>query len=599
MRVIPLAKSGLRQGGFAFMQSYVTSKDLFAPVDRSSGLPFEEPLFRAVVFTQTVLDEFTKTYRSRHSRPPQRQRILQVLKATISRLHTNLKAFNTAKSGCNARTEGRICWDLFMTMDPPTDQPVVASNSEDGSHLPYLVLKRDEAVRFIRTQANRWLYAICGVLSTCWPVATNGRPASTVLEQYTASAMLSALFDILELTVNSGPVHRHDRISKETYYRTSKDRDEPPTDTSLARDSDQPTGGDIRRGLSLSQSLRDTNLFWLPVDMFTWDQLRFKPQVLLQTAYATTYLHQQLQASPRTRLETSFRNVVERCLQRVVQASETGKAEKDSAWLIAQQTLTQLCLFRYTNWLLSRLKETDKRHHQVRLPYILSQHIDLEERTGCYGLSYDLIHRCTGGPPAVGLCRAGGGNASATGGFSRFPNTWSTRIQLLFDWDDGFHRSNWDDAVWRQWARYCFTQVTTILSKEEGIAWHSRIGETATPHLTILPLYEKDKMYQAVKRPRNISKELSAARAEKGYVLRWIACQPLNWETVDRPEDACWTLLRQDKGAASINSLPGILEENPTILSGVRFTLIEEVLTAAAEAVDEEGKDDDSEGEEG
>lgn len=39
----------------------------------------------------------------------------------------------------------------------------------------------------------------------------------------------------------------------------------------------------------------------------------------------------------------------------------------------------------------------------------------------------------------------GGGGQSSAAGFSSFPNILAARIQLLFDWDDGFKRV-WKDA---------------------------------------------------------------------------------------------------------------------------------------------------------
>ncbi|SMR65048.1 unnamed protein product [Zymoseptoria tritici ST99CH_3D1] len=66
---------------------------------------------------------------------------------------------------------------------------------------------------------------------------------------------------------------------------------------------------------------------------------------------------------------------------------------------------------------------------------------ETQERIGLEGLSYDLIDRATGRDPWVSPIRDGGGQATGTGGFSAWPNTWETRIQLLFDWDDGFPRT--------------------------------------------------------------------------------------------------------------------------------------------------------------
>ena len=206
--------------------------------------------------------------------------------------------------------------------------------------------------RFIRLQANRWLYAICGILSTCWPVEANGRLASSLLKQHLASSTLAILFDVLSITINSGTIYRRSRLAKAEYYR----KGEGPDDRSEEDSEEEAAGetgaaeGNYRRGLALDKSLQATNLVWLPSDLLVWDQLRVEPDLLLQMAYANSYLHRQLKASPLTRLEQVFRSEVQRQLERLreVCLEEEEYSEKYNREVRATFLyLWSLCWFRY------------------------------------------------------------------------------------------------------------------------------------------------------------------------------------------------------------------------------------------------------------
>ncbi|KAK6391126.1 hypothetical protein LTR95_019659, partial [Oleoguttula sp. CCFEE 5521] len=330
------------------------------------------------------------------------------------------------------------------------------------------------------------------------------------------------LFDLLTLTINSGQTGRSDRIAKNMYYRQG----EEPTDGAPDEDEQQDR---MRRGLAILESLRQCNLFWLPHDMFQWDILRFDPDTLLLTAYSNTYLEQQLNRSPRAQLEKAFRAIVDRSVRELAAMDfSNGLAYRSPDCMRLSTVLWSLCYFRYCNWLLRQMQGTHKRHGYVRLPAIMADNVTSEERLGARGLSYGLIDRCTGHTPDIGHCRGSGGNASRTG-FSAQPNDWDTRVGLLFTWNDNFLRTNWDHAVWRTWTRHIFARLTASIGKKFASWWLKRIGRKAAPFIQILPRYEKDKMYQSLKRPTNISEKLHEARSAAGYCIKWIAAQPVFW----------------------------------------------------------------------
>lgn len=611
MRVQPRSESALREGGFYFLQAYSTAKDLFASVDRSTGLPFEEPGFRGIPFTQATFDQFFRDFRSRQSLPPSRRRILRALKACITRVHYGLRAAVRSHLGTMPRKEARVCWDLFMTGEPETDQPALLTG-EESTHWPYYILDPTDVFAYIRAQTNRWLYAICAVQSTCPPVAADGQLASSLLEQHAASAVMSCLFDVLSLTVNSGQVTRYKRIAEAQYYRTGEDPDDRSGDESdNSRSGRSATGGDARRGLALRSSLRQSNLFWLPADLLWWAQLRFDPAVLIQTAYGSTYLHSQVRG-PTAKVVQVFQGLVAQFVDTYIAAGEDDESELEGAapgikWHALGplcESLYELCFFGYTNWLLQQLHGQDARHGGPRLPQLDSDLVTAEERVGAWGLSYDLIRRATGHQPVIGVARSGGGQ-SAPGGFSDFPLTWDARVRLLFNWDDGFERANWADSRWRRWTRYCYDSVQARLGATLADHWIGGIGAASIPYLMILPAYEKGKMYQSVKRPKNISLQLQEARRAAGYTLKWYAAQPEDWDPgmlADEIPQLEWQLIRREKGHDVQNQLERIRRRAPELVTGSRFVHIDNLIAIALEVQEqasEGGNEGEDEGREG
>ena len=118
-----------------------------------------------------------------------------------------------------------------------------------------------------------------------------------------------------------------------------------------------------------------------------------------------------------------------------------------------------------------------------------------EERLGHHGLSYDLIRRAKGAPLHVSFPRAYGGAAGARVGFSSFKTDWETRIQLLFDWDDGFHRGNWDRSPFRQWGRLIHQRLKEADLDVAARRFKRKLRQYGVEYIKVLPKYEADKIY--------------------------------------------------------------------------------------------------------
>ena len=350
-RAEPGLKSALREGGLAYVQAYNVMKDMLAPTDRSIGPLFSEPAFRSLAYSRATMKDFHAISRSSPSDPKLRRRTLKALKALITRVHTTLDANMTAPTGFSTRQEYRISWDLFMAISLPTQQPVLPVTDDQGTHWPFYAFRKTEVLDFIRWQTNRWLYAICAVLSASKWGGVSGRPVDTVSEQHARCAMLSALFSCLELSTNDSCIVLRSRLALDRYHRKQNKRtlqargaslwdenrviavgggairvadgsgdDSGDEDDNGANRRDQsegsPTASPVlnRRGLAITNSVKTSNISWLPVDMFQWDQLRFEPRVLLQTAFLTAGYRKTFKNQLRFTREDKFRKFVQKSI---------------------------------------------------------------------------------------------------------------------------------------------------------------------------------------------------------------------------------------------------------------------------------------------
>ena len=54
---------------------------------------------------------------------------------------------------------------------------------------------------------------------------------------------------------------------------------------------------------------------------------------------------------------------------------------------------------------------------------------------------------------------------------------WKTRLQFLFDWEDGLTKSNWDDTPWRRWTRHRFARIQAAWDYRSAWAWRKPLGD--------------------------------------------------------------------------------------------------------------------------
>ena len=240
-----------------------------------------------------------------------------------------------------------------------------------------------------------------------------------------------------------------------------------------------------------------------------------------------------------------------------------------------------MCIFGFSHDILRRLsRNRSNGPDSSRLPAFWSTDVSDAERQGFHALSYGLIHRATGQPPVISPIRGTGGR-SASGGFRDFPTTWEARIALLFDFDDGFRRKNWENSRWRLWFRYCYDQLEVAAGPDFAQQWRRGFPAYAANKLTILPRYEADKLFQFEKLTTNISAALQARR-EASRSLKWMAAVPV-FDSATGPPDPRqrplrWQMIVQDGVRKTPNSLPRLLHTRPDIINGQRLKFIDSLI---------------------
>lgn len=608
-RVEPGKTSLHRAGGLAYIQSYNLIKDAFTCPDRKATAAFGDPAFRSLAYTDAALSDFQKINRPGCVDPHTRRRALKAFTAVVSRTRNAIQVNASSKTPFGVRQEYRINWRLFVDLQPPSSQPSI----DDGAHRPFYVLRKTHVFNFIRAEVNRWLFAIYAVQSAVRWQGVGGAMRDALADQHARAAMLNALMHCLEIAISDGCIAQFSRLGQSEY---KKIKDNKPNQARAQRvwtaapvhvggglvdlgnpeGSDAEDGSDVtehssdtqaggtrlstryRRGLGLIETMCKTNRPWLPLELFSWDRLRFKADRICLTSFVTKDYREKYARSDKLSREDLFRDFVDKQLRTVSEVQARSWPDGSSREVnTVIESLYQLVFFRFANYLLAHLAKTS--HLDC-----INLALNVGERSGHYGLSYDLVRRATGCAPVISEARARGGNNSAPGGFSDFENTWETRVKLLFSWDDGFKRPVWENGPWREWTRYIHSSMQYHWGGDIADRWLDHVGEYGRRYLTILPKYEGDKLYQVQKAPRNISKALQEQRKERKH-LKWVAAQPLEWRdmikgrvraTANYRRDD-WLLITDQSGVPR-NGLELVYEMYPSLLKGKPFTLISDVI---------------------
>lgn len=532
----PMVKSAVRRGGMAYMQAYNSIKDMFASIDKARTFMFADPAFTSLAFTREALEGLSKAdrrknhFRDRHDRA----RSLLAFKAVTRRIHEALEDNADCDTGFGCRQEYRISWATFLALRAPSTAgqgsgSTSTSTVARGAHLPYYVLDKEEVLRYIRWETNRWLHAACAVLGK-----NNGVVKGLPLEeQHANAAMLKALLPVLDLSISNGFVLRRSRLARETYRvgvnagTQDEERDDRP----------------VRRGLDLLRQMQRHNVFWLPSNLFDWERLAFRPSELEATAFATTIYLERFGTNGLGDREERFHRCVDARLAGYARCLAEGatEARRLAALQDLEQTCYQLVFHAYSHWLLQTLLKAKRLPgHEDEDQGSGSIHVGPDELGGEWGLSYDLIWRLGGREPRITRPQHGkapytegkgeGKRAPLGGYWMGGRNDWVSRIETLFKGVDmGF-----DNHPYRRWANHCRSRLESLLGREMADGWWRDLGVNGTRWLTVLPKYERNKPYQWW-RPKGFT---AYQQRDQPQTLEWTAALPLDFQ----PDDVRWHL---------------------------------------------------------
>lgn len=530
------------KGGFGYAQAYNVIKELFNNVARSTqGLVADEAL-KLISFSQSNLDSFKGQMRG-HIDSAKRQRLVKALIATLKRLYRSLTTHRTSPSpGYSARQEYRVSIDVLNNFDPPTSQPSLDLARGAEKHWPYFAIAVPDALEFIHWNSNRWLFALCAVLSS---------PRPSLDDQHLTHASVCAFMDVLNLTLNSQHISRYLRHSHYYYDRKvdkeagecaneaeNEEQGSPPGTEGANEAGDEEQGAaastavtvrsseaccethgtregsmDNRRGLALICALETRGVMFLPQDLFEWPQLLFNVQELRKTAYFKGHFQRHIARNPTYALGDVLSNLINDTLSQLTRPVDMD-GRTSQHWGKVQTTLWQACLFLYCNFIMTALRK--QKHFEAEPTHELSS----DEWSGTFGLSFDLVMRATNSTINTVYCKGSAvvgkhessytwdqalkkhrqGSCGSRNTTSSWPNTWPTKIQLLFDFDNGFDPGTWGKYEFRKAFRLCYDRLRAhpFVGEAAAECWKNKIGEYgASGYITAMPAFEKGKLYHA------------------------------------------------------------------------------------------------------
>ena len=579
---------GLRAGGVAYVQGYNLTKELFAGPSRD-WRPFNSPDLRAAGLSQQALSDLLEQNHTGSSWRISRDSILKAIKATMERISESLDS--AAKASRGVRKEYRLSWRLFFQLDEPErlspedsttdnrDENCPGQFSSDiqhrvtggdntqrrsnNSHLPYWTIPTAVITEFMRWQFNRWLYPL-EVLAKGAASLTRQSVKADRLQQAADSAMISALLDSVELCVNNAYVVLRSRLAYSEYERrtqenrqTSRLRDRR-LDTSgeavetieaLILESDgENDGNDVeeahqaepdrrkRYGLGFAEAMSTYGVVHFHEDHFNWSDLAFKSHVLPHTGFVFNAFREKLRNWRRLAQNDKVEELLDELEEGITE--EAPNAIEDAC-----RAMYELISQSYSNYVLLQL------HKHKQLPNLSA--CGPRAVSGFYGLTYGLVRQAIGDlNPILSYPHGSNRNQMKDAGsdgsrkkLSDFPNTWQTRLQLLFDWDDGFVRT-WDNQRFRTLARRCYNRLEAAAGSEAAERWRKGIGKEVQAYINIVPVFEDSRLWRTQQANPNLGATLLERRRAGEKEMVWIAARNVGGDTFKTRK---WEMIRSKK----------------------------------------------------
>jgi len=444
----------LRKAGIVFAQAYKVDKDLFTTSAKEHRL-FDDPHLEGIAMSREVVDAWYTA--SRPGCPPPRDPLRQIMagfQAMKARVyHTLVGAVRSGRS-CRVREEYRVTWDLMQALDPPPATLKLAP----GEHSPFWRLPTRLVNRFVYADVTRWVLPIEYLRSRMHDQP--GQRADPLSRQVESSAVVNALLRCLRAACVRGFLCESRALYRRDYHIRRGQSEFP------------------RRGLDFQGSLERLGVVWLPADLFDWDMLSFRPEIVPLVEFDDSRLRRVfVDFQSQQRLDRSLEvdaQLVSSLKEGMQLRRRNGQACPAAQRIILDvlSTMHQIVFQMYIHLILTQL------HTTVGLALPPASHLTKDFYQGYRGLCFDQCRLLLDCPPLLSQPR----NTGHAQRLSAFPADWVTRLQLLFDWGDGFVRS-WDEQPFRRRARRFYQLLADNCNREDAELFKRSLGSAATEFL--------------------------------------------------------------------------------------------------------------------
>lgn len=530
----------LRDGGLSFIQLYNSNKDLFTTIDKEHKALFTDES-RGVGLTDELLKDIFEAKTHGFGSRVQRRRILNTLSSQVTRIASSLRDGFARKASFGVRSEFRVRWPLLKAL-------VDNTTGEDGLEVEgkeaYYIFKSKEVLEYIQWQLNRWLFGVYLIMKR-----TTSSGNNLIAEfQYAQSATVSLLLDSAAVILNSDSISLYSRLWHKRYQLSRGDSTftfplpplpiVPTVQQSQSEEVDLENE-DERFGLGFEYSLLNYNYLWITYDYLYWPTFQIPVKRLYKTAFIFNKIRNKLKNQTALQaLDDWLRrlNKVSLNLSSFPPIRLNNRGEMDWNWLylsstksvsVAFDTLYQSIFQEYTQDILKVILEEPKVTPEIlqmieENPYFKKRPLSLDY----YSIDLLLGEFEISIPKGENRNQLGGRNGKR---ISDFPNTWLTRLQLLFDWEDGFKRGSWENRIYRQRTRQAYNTILSKMGVKAAEIWRKNLGFEAAKYILVIPLFQTDKL-------------LGREQKLKGGYRRLVFILPLLREKVYNVMEGLWPL---------------------------------------------------------
>ena len=477
MTIEPRPNGKFAKLGFFYSQMYNCLKDMYFHPTRQAEKMFSQTDLNLLAYQTATLAELHQR-RDQAIRPNEKARAVRchVLANMAKQVLGTQRACKQKATPFSTRQEFRLRLPLLEQLVNRLEEigaPDHRLRLAEGAHWPFLVLKHDLVVNYMRKNTDRWLLPITAIAYR--DVQNNGSPRS-VEQQHRDAVTLTVLLECLDQAINDSPVDFRNKFAKESYLI--------PRRRGVELSEEERS----RTGLGIRKSLKDKGMVLLPRDQFDYLSMRILPEAMEVSGYCTDDYRARRRHTATYDSQRQATLAAQRILDRLDEVPDgPGTAVHQQALEDCFEALHQLLIMAYARDVMQHLAT------KVRPPGLDS--LTEEEMQGKHGLNFDMIARQVRERGSPSPPRGKGGQCKVEG-FSGRETDMATRIRLLLDPSDqdGYNRKHWSYKDFRKAGHAIHRVIKDRLGDTKAREWCSAIGTgRAATYLTVFAHYEMDK----------------------------------------------------------------------------------------------------------